>query len=397
VHRITTPERRARLARRHHLIAGARAADAVELATDLVGLHASDPATVYLAIFARLAHGDPAAEPDAISRTLYEERSLVRMLGMRRTMFVEPLELVPLVHAACARDNGAQQRRATIGMLAGAGIATDAARWLAEVEAETVRAIDRRGEATATELTEDVPRLGLQIPFGEGKRWGGTFGVSTRVLFLLAAEGRIVRARPRGSWISSQYRWTSMDAWLPGGLVELEAGQARVELIRRWLRAFGPGTEGDLRWWTGWTLGEVRRALAEIGAVHAQLDHGTGYVLPDDEGAPDPSITDGWVALLPALDPTVMGWAARDWYLGGHRRMLFDTNGNAGPTIWWDGHVVGGWAQRRDGGIAVELLEDVGREGRAAIAEEADRLERWMGPVRITPRFRTPVEKDLGV
>ena len=73
-----------------------------------------------------------------------------------------------------------------------------------------------------------------------------------------------------------------------------------------------------------------------------------------------------------------MGWAGRDWYLGPHRPLVFDTNGNAGPTIWADGRVVGGWAQRRDGQIALRLLEDVGAERAAAVDAEADRLARWI-------------------
>jgi hypothetical protein len=401
VRRIDTRERRARLARRHHLTAGARAPGPVEAATSLVGLHSADPATVYLSVFSRMAPGDPGAEPDAIGRALYEDRSLVRVLGMRRTMFVEPVELVPVIHAACARDNAAQQRRATIRMIAGAGLASDPERWLIELEAETLRALEARGEATATELAADVAGLRAQIPFGEGKRWGGTLGMSTRVLFGLAAAGRIVRARPRGTWISSQYRWTRLEEWLPGPLVELPPATARDELVRRWLRGFGPGTVRDIKWWTGWTVAEVRRSLAEIGAVEVELDDGRGYVLPADvapDEGPAESSTEvaSWVALLPPLDSTVMGWADRDWYLGRHRAALFDTNGNAGPTIWFDGRVVGGWAQRPDGEIAVRLLDDIGSEGIAAVDAEADRLSRWLGPVRITPRFRTPLELDLG-
>jgi DNA glycosylase AlkZ-like len=401
VRRIDTRERRTRLARRHHLTAGARAPGPVEAATSLVGLHSTDPATVYLSVFARMAPGDPGADPNAIGRALYEDRSLIRVLGMRRTMFVEPAELVPVIHAACARDNAAQQRRATIQMIAGAGLASDPERWLMELEAETLRALEARGEATATELAADVAGLRAQIPFGEGKRWGGTLGMSTRVLFGLAAAGRIVRARPRGTWISSQYRWTRLEEWLPGPLVELPTATARDELVRRWLRAFGPGTVRDVKWWTGWTVAEVRRSLAEIGAVEVELEDGRGYVLPDDvapdEGPAESSTEVGsWVALLPALDSTVMGWADRDWYLGGHRSALFDTNGNAGPTIWFDGRVVGGWGQRPDGEIAVRLLDDIGSEGLAAVDAEADRLSRWLDPVRITPRFRTPLELDLG-
>jgi len=384
-------------------MAGARAPGPVEAATSLVGIHSTDPATVYLSVFARLAPGDPGAEPEAIGRALYDDRSLVRILGMRRTMFVEPVELVPVVHAACARDNAAQQRRATIQMIAGAGLAADPERWLIQLEAETLRALEARGEATAAELAADVAGLREQIPFGEGKRWGGTLGMSTRVLFGLAAAGRIVRARPRGSWISSQYRWTRMEAWLPGPVVEMPMPAARDELVRRWLQGFGPGTIRDLKWWTGWTVAEVRRSLAEVGAVEVELEAGRGYVLPHDvESCADvdnPGSTHGltpWVALLPTLDSTVMGWADRDWYLGRHRTALFDTNGNAGPTIWSDGRVVGGWGQRPDGKIAVRLLEDIGSEAAAAVDAEADRLGRWLGPVRITPRFRTPLELDLG-
>jgi hypothetical protein len=347
--------------------------------------------------------GDPAADPEAIGRALYDDRTVVRLLGMRRTMFVEPLDLVPVVHAASGRANAAQQSRNTVRMLTAAGMVDDPETWLEEVRAETFAALLARGEATAAELAADIPRLREQIPVGAGTKWVGTVGVSTRILFLLAAEGRIVRARPRGSWISSQYRWTPMDAWLPGGLVELPTDDARVELVRRWLGTFGPGTEADIRWWSGWTLGETRRALAELGAVEVELDDGIGLVLPDDVEPTEDGVGGSraepaeapWVALLPGLDPTIMGWTARDWYLGPHRTALYDTNGNAGPTIWSDGRVVGGWAQRPDGEVVVRLLEDVGSEAARAVDVEADSLTDWLGPIRIIPRFRTPLEREL--
>ena len=83
-------------------------------------------------------------------------------------------------------------------------------------------------------------------------------------------------------------------------------------------------------------------------------------VLPDDlDPTPDPP---PYAALLPGLDPTTMGWQDRGWFLGEHAKALFDTNGNAGPTLWWDGRVVGGWAQRRSG----EVVGAFGRNGRNA-------------------------------
>ena len=177
--RIDTDERRARLAHRHHLAPTARATSVAEMAGDLVGLHATDPASVYLAIVARMAPGDPEADPGAIGRALYDDRSVVRMLGMRRTMFIEPLDLVPVVHAASALENAAQQRRATLKMITDAGIADDPSGWLREVEDETVAALAKLGEATANELAAHVPRFSVQIPVGEGKKWEGTIGMST--------------------------------------------------------------------------------------------------------------------------------------------------------------------------------------------------------------------------
>ena len=107
-------------------------------------------------------------------------------------------------------------------------------------------------------------------------------GLSTRLLFLLATEARIVRGRPLGTWVSSQYRWAETAAWLDGGLPAREPEAARTELVRRWLAAFGPGTLQDLAWWTGWPLGQTRQALAAARAVEVDLDAGTGFLLADD-------------------------------------------------------------------------------------------------------------------
>jgi hypothetical protein len=84
----------------------------------------------------------------------------------------------------------------------------------------------------------------------------------------------------------------------------------QAELARRWLAAFGPGTMADLKWWTGWTMGEVKRALAQIGPAEVDLDGTAGFVLPGHlEASP---AAEPWVALPPALDPTVMGGRGED-------------------------------------------------------------------------------------
>jgi hypothetical protein len=220
-------------------------------------------------------------------------------------------------------------------------------------------------------------------------------GVSTRLLFLLAGEGRIIRGRPKGTLVSSLYRWVPMDRWVPGGLPIPPVAEARVALAGRYLAAFGPATRLDLQWWSGWSVAETQRALAAVHAVEVNLDAGaTGWVLPDDDDAA-PDEPEPWVAFLPALDPTVMGWKERDWYLGEHVGRLFDRNGNAGPSVWLDGRLVGAWAQRRDGEVRWELLEDVGAEGRRRVEAKAGELRSWLGDLRFVPRFRTPLEQEL--
>jgi hypothetical protein len=173
----------------------------------------------------------------------------------------------------------------------------------------------------------------------------------------------------------------------------LDEGEARAALVRRWLERFGPGTEADIAWWGGWPLRAVRLALEAAGAVEIDLDGEPGYVVAGDlEPTPTPGPS---VALLPSLDPTVMGWKGRGWYLGDHKDAIFDRAGNAGPTVWAGGRIVGGWAVRPDGEVVTKTLEDVGREAAGAIEAEAARLTGWLRATSVVPRFPSPLHREL--
>ena len=182
-----------------------------------------------------------------------------------------------------------------------------------------------------------------------------------------------------------------MSDWLGTAVVAEAPDVARAELVRRWLGAFGPATVTDIKWWFGNTLTWARSALADIDAVEVDLDGVAGYVLPDDlevEASAGP-----WAALLPALDVTTMGWYDRDWYVGAHRAQVFDTNGNGGPTAWWNGRIVGAWGQDGDGRVELRLCEDAGRDAKRALQRRADELTEWAGGMRISPRFPSPLSR----
>jgi hypothetical protein len=259
------------------------------------------------------------------------------------------------------------------------------------VKRKVLDALTVRGEALGRELAADVEELQTKIVLNPGKAYGGEFGLTTQVLSRMAMDGTIVRTRPSGSWRSGQFRYALMPPELRGAERSLEA--AAADLLRRYLGRFGPATLDDCRWWTGWTLGQTRRALDDVGAVEVDLDEGTGFVLPHDLDDTAPS--EPWVALLPTLDSTVMGWTDRQWYLGAHRPALFDRNGNAGPTVWVDGRIVGGWGQTSSGAVEVRLLDDIGRDASSALEARAAQLEAWLGGTVVKPRFATPLQREI--
>ncbi len=384
---FTDLERRSRLGLRHGLAPGARFASAGEAAEALVGLHASDPATPYLSARARVAAFDLAE----LEASLYEHQELIKHLCMRRTLFVLPQTMLHLVQAAVSDDVLVTQRRQLAKAVEERAVAADGEAWLVEVEAAAMAGLRRLGSATGAAWSRSVPELQTKLLYAPGKSYGGEMGVATRVYTILALAGQIRRGRPRG-WTSSQHTWELITE--PTGVVR-SAAEARAELAGRWLRSFGPAPVSDVVWWTGLGVTKVRPALAACGAVTVTLADGSAAVaLPDDLDPVEPC--DPWVAVLPGLDATAMGWKARDWYLDpAYVPLVFDRNGNVGPTLWADGAIVGGWAQRKDGELRWRILADIGAEATAALEAELAALQAWLGSTVVTVRFPAPVDTEL--
>ncbi len=385
---IGVAERRARLARRHRLLPTTRTDDVARIADDLVALHSTDPVTVFLSAMVRMRH--PSVE--AVEQALYDERSVVRHHAMRRTLWVATPDVVRLMHAAATRKLVGPEHRRTAKLLEENGIA-DPDSWLADARDQVVAALDEHGPLTARALGNKVPALRHKIVMAPGKKWSATVSAHTRVLLSLGFEGEIVRTKPTGTWINGAYTYAAMDDWLEGGLGDLDEREAARELALRWLRAFGPGTSTDLQWWMGWTVAVTRGALADCEAVEVGLDEGPGWVAPGDEAEAKP--VGSWVALLPSLDPTTMGWKERDWYLPPEAAQAFDRMGNAGPTIWVDGRVAGVWAQTPDGEIRTHFFEKPTAKQGAAVERRVADLAAMLGGTRFTVRFPSPVSTAL--
>ena len=385
--RISDAERRNRLAIRHGL--AAPFATVAEVADALVGLHSSDPATVFLSLRARME----GITIEDIESALYDRAELWRIWSMRRTMFMVPPDLASIMYAAATRDVVADERRKLLKMFRANNATIDAEEWLERVAGACMVYLEEVGTATTAEMKKNVDGLDIKLTVRQGTGPEVTTSLASRLLMLLAMDGRVAKGRPTGTWRSSQYEWLSLQAWAGESLADVSTTDAETQLVSRWLAAYGPGSFEDIKWWTGWTVAKTRRALELVGAEEVVLECGTGFILPNDSGqVPDP---EPWVALLPGLDPSVMGWKERGWILGDLAGWLFDRNGNAGPTAWANGEIVGGWAQRPDGSIAVGILRDPGAEARVSLNLEAARLSDWMGPVNLRSRFPSPYEKQL--
>ena len=373
---VTDEERRARLATRHAISPTARVDDPVAATRAMTVLHATEPATVYLSLHARV-EGLTVADVD---RSLYVERSLVKQLAMRRTLFVFPRDLLPAAWGSASARVATALRARLAKEVELSGLAPDGAAWLDAACAAVLARLADGGELDAQTLREQVPELAGRM----GAFNGATASVAPRVLTQLAVETLLVRGRNGGHWRTSRPRWTLMAGWLGEEPAPWSPGPGYAELVRRWLGTFGPGTEADLVWWLGSTKAAVRQALVDVAAVRVALDGGgVGWVLPEDE-EPVPAAAEPWAALLPVLDATTMGWRDRDFYLDPrHTPYLFDSFGNGGTTAWWNGRIVGCWVQDDAGVVHVVPSESLPADARAALAVEAARLTAWLDGVRI--------------
>jgi hypothetical protein len=383
---VTDRQRRARMAVRHALAPAFRVGTAEAATAAMTVLHSTEPATVYLSCWARVA-SLTAADVD---RALYDDRTLVKQLAMRRTLFVFPRDLLPVVWpSASARVAGTERARLVKDVVT-AGLTGDGDDWLDRARAAVLDVLaGAPAGRPATEIRGAVPMIDVTM-----EATAADPRAASRVLTYLSAAADVVRGTNAGGWYTSRPRWTLMRDWLGDVPAPWSAADGYRDLVRRWLYTFGPGTEDDLVWWFGSTRAVVRAALAGLGAVAVSLDHGgTGWLLPDDlDDVPDPG---PWAALLPVLDPSVMGWQHRDFYLSPHRDEIFDRRGNAGTTAWVDGRVVGCWVQDPAGVVEVRLLEEVSAGARRALDAEASRLTAWLSGFRVpsvysSPAMRTP-------
>jgi len=379
--------RRTRLLRRHGLDGVRGPAGPEQVTADAVGLHATIPASVSMAAWAR----GGADRPEALEQALSEQRTLIKQLAMRRTLFVldRPL-LAAAVGTVGGRVAASERTNLLRDLRRDEQSSIDPETWIDEAAAAVTALLADR-ELTSTQVREALPEFDRSVEIAPGKRYGGPSPLLPRVLNMLAARGAVVRGPNAGRWHQSRYSWTAMETWLGGPLQPLDPAAGHRLLIEAWLRSYGPGTEDDLVWWLGSMKTAVRSALRELDVVEVELDGGVAGLLMADDLETVPA-TDPVALLLPSLDPATMGYKHRDFYLGPHAAEIFDRSGNGGQTAWWDGRIVGSWLHRPEQHrVEVIALEDLPAPASRALDERAAELAEWLGGDSPAVGFPSPV------
>ena len=392
------------LAYKQHLLPETRLADVLQVTRDIVALHATDATGPYLSLWAR----SPDFQREALEDALYERRELVKTLCMRVTLHAVPGDEMPFFFQAFPlaffeRRTPKPYRGKLLLVQAGVCQEEEAEAMLNDLHRRVLDVVAEKGPCTARQIIQAVPELLVKIRHDVGKPYEGEFSLGSRVAPGMCTRGLLVRARPRGTWRSSLYEYAALSDWLPD--VDLESvtpQQAQTWLVRRYLSAFGPATGDDVQWWTGYSKTRVKQALRTLEPTTTRLSIeglGDDYLMLADDARRlgDFAPSDGpYVFLLPVLDPYIMGYRDRRRFMAQeHRAKVFDRAGNAVPTVWVNGRVVGAWGQRKDGSVVYDLFEQVDEGERVLLADEIGRLQSFLDGEYVPPRFRTPFTRAL--
>lgn len=318
-----------------------------DMVRHLVGLQAQESLPPYLSLAARLEDLDPWA----VSRAL-EDRTLVRVLSLRDTVHLHvPEDAVTLpVWAAPVREREIKQSQSI-----GDARTLDRGRF-----AEAVRAVLADGPLPQRTL---AAALGEHFP----EHAPGRLGQLARVSEVLA------QLPPRGCWKptgSTAVAYDFVARWVGRELAEPDV----PDLVRRYLRAFGPASAADMTTWSGITrLGPVLRAMDDL-VVHEDESDRPLYDLADtpvaDEDTPAP------VRLLGTYDNVWLSHAGRDRVTEPARRQVWmGLNGAQLMTVFADGWLEGLWRVEDGRVVVTDLLRPLRRAERAGLDEEIARVE----------------------
>jgi hypothetical protein len=356
-------------ARRQHLAQRAPADRALEVVTEIAGLHAQVMSCAELTLWARVEDLDPAF----VSRALWEERTLVKTWAMRGTLHLLRADELPRYVGALAR---LRPRHHVPAWLRHHGLTREQADALLAAIPDVLTQGPLTREALAAAVGERTGEAEVAA------KLGGGFGdllkpaAFTGDLLFADSDGRRVRFARPADWL--------------GGFAPEAGEEAARAVVRTYLAAYGPAPREQFQRWFGMTSpAEAGRWLAALGdeVTELEVEAEPGWMLAADAEAAAAATPAGAVRLLPGFDHYVVAAprGAGAVLPAAHRAAVYRPQGWLSPVVVLDGRMLGVWSHEPRGdalAVAVEPFEKLGSDVAEGIEAEAGRLAAFLGAGR---------------
>jgi hypothetical protein len=307
----------------------------------LVGLQAQWPPAPYMGIWTRTT----SFKRESLEREL-ATGDIVKANVMRQTLHLVTRRDYALLRAAMSETNFPWES-ATSKLLA-----------------SSVRALAAAGPVTTADALEHLEREHGLTGIDARRAWRAA---RVRAHVLHHHETALWGGRPEG-------RFAAID--------EPEAHdptEARAEILRRYLAAFGPASRKDISGWSMMHMPELDRALERLEPLRRFRDEKCRELLDDPRAPlPDPD-TPAPVRFLPKWDNVLLAFADRTRILPEqYRKTVIGMNGDVAQTFLVDGFVAGMWRVEKER-VVLEPLTPLSRSVRRELEDEAGRLEAFLG------------------
>ena len=308
---------------KQHLSEESKIDDIVQITRDIGGLHATSATTPYLSLLARTN----SFVKENLQEELYQKKSLAKVTYVRKTLFILPDDMLPAAFSAVRRN----------------------AEVLTDQHLKYLQLSQKEYKNTAKKILDILKNRGLTLK--ELKAEIGAIPDLMYIVRMMCFQGLLIRGAPMSGWKSSLHTYYPFkEYYLDMDKNMVKEKEAQCFVIKQYITNFGPVTENDITWWTGFSKSLVRELLKEIqNELSAATISGLEdqfFILSSQASTIDGNQTHDFksINIVPCLDPYLMGYKNRDRYLDQKFfSYIFDRSGNATTTILFEGKVIGIW------------------------------------------------------
>jgi len=344
---------------KQHLTADSKTENISAVTRDIGGLHSTSQTAPYLSLFNRIEN----FSKNQLDEEAYVKKNLGKIRCIRKTVFLHHKEFIPWIVQATKK----QYAKRHVDYLANLGVS----------------------EEKYQKLVQDILKVleGRNLSVSEIKKELNSNENISAMVNLACDQFRIIRNRPIKSWRDRRHTYSVFEEYFPSmNLEEFSEEESRTKLVRYYLECFGPATEIDIVWWTGFNKTEVRIALKELDdkATQNPIEQAPNFILLNSDIDKIVNMTlseQDVINVLPDLDPYMMGYKERERYVDQKfYDHIFDRSGNATTTILVNGKVKGIWdfISSKKSVIKYFLLEKLTKEQLEGVRSQLKEVGRFI-------------------